>query len=323
VGVVRRRRLRIWALFALLGLAAAGGYVLLILAATDEEVVPEPAASRWSLIEDHAALVRSSTARREAVLDEVEQLGADTVRVLARWHEIAPGHRSAMKPAFDSSDPASYPGFAPYDDLVRRAADHGLRVLITLAPDAPRWATEGKRPYNSENVNFRPSAREFGDFAAAVAERYSGDYGGLPAVRWFSIWNEPNHELFLKPTSDSPEVYRDLVTAALPRIRSNASPDASVLIGETASVGLSDRVMGPATFVRRWLCLDERFRPLRGAASQRKGCRSFRGHLADGYAHHPYGPPQQVVNRGDVVNLLAIRRLGRYLDRAADAARSR
>jgi hypothetical protein len=86
---------------------------------------------------------------------------------------------------------------------VRRAAAHGFRVLITLAPDAPRWATEERRPVTSETVNLRPNAREFGDFAAAVARRYSGGYRGLPAVRWFSIWNEPNHELFLKPTPDA------------------------------------------------------------------------------------------------------------------------
>ena len=321
MNVARRRRLRIRGLFVLLGLIAAGAALLLLLRATDDNLVPEPGASRWSLIEDHALMVTSGADTREKTLDEIEDLGADTIRVLVRWNEIAPNPRSADRPSFDASDPAAYPGFGPYDDLMRRAAAHGLRVLITLAPDAPSWATEGERPTTPEEVNFRPSAREFGDFAAAVARRYSGDYRGLPGVRWFSIWNEPNHELFLKPTSDSPEIYRDLVTAALPRIRANAAGEARVLVGETAAVGRVGKVMGPATFVRRWLCLDEQFRPLTGAASERKGCAGFRGHDVDGFAHHPYGPAQRVVQKGDVLNLLAIRRLGAYLDRAAQAGR--
>jgi Cellulase (glycosyl hydrolase family 5) len=321
MNVARRRRLRIRGLFVLLAVTAAGVAAVLLLRATDGNLLPEPGATRWSLIEDHALMVTSGDATREKTLDEVNELGADTIRVLARWNEIAPDPRSANRPSFDASDPAAYPGFGPYDDLVRRANAHGLRVLMTLAPDAPSWATESKRPATPEFVNFRPSAREFGDFAAAVARRYSGDYNGLPGVRWFSIWNEPNHELFLKPTSDSPEIYRDLVTAALPRIRDNASGKARVLVGETAPAGRAGKVMGPATFVRRWMCLDEQFQPLTGAAAERKGCSGFNPLDVDGFAHHPYGPAQRVVRKGDVVNLLAIRRLGAYLDQAAQAGR--
>src|SRR4029453_6209793 len=93
------------------------------------------------------------------------------------------------------------------------------------------------------------------------------------------------------------------------------------LIGDTAAVGHPGSVMGPATFVRRLLCLDESFRPLTGAASTRKGCAGFKGFDVDGFAHHPYGPAQRVVRKGDVINLLAIRRLGNYLDLAAKAGR--
>jgi Cellulase (glycosyl hydrolase family 5) len=321
MNVARRRRLRIRGLMALLALILAGAVAIVLLKATDENLLPEPSASRWSLIEDHALMVTGGEAKREAALDEIDELGADTIRVLARWNEIAPNPRSADRPDFDASDPAAYPGFGPYDDLMRRAEQHGLRVVITLAPDTPSWATEEERPATPETVNFRPSAREFGDFAAAVARRYSGDFRGLPGARWFSIWNEPNHELFLKPTSDSPEIYRDLVSAALPRIRANAASEARVLVGETAPSGRAGKVMGPARFVRRWLCLDEQFKPLASAAAERKGCAGFSDQDVDGFAHHPYGPAQRVVKKGDVVNLLAIRRLGAYLDRAAQAGR--
>jgi hypothetical protein len=94
-----------------------------------------------------------------------------------------------------------------------------------------------------------------------------------------------------------------------------------VLIGETAAVGAADRVMGPATFLRRLLCLDEDFRALSGPAASTAGCEGFEGFDVDGFAHHPYGPAQRVITKGDVINLLAIRRLGHYLDQAAEDGR--
>jgi hypothetical protein len=126
---------------------------------------------------------------------------------------------------------------------------------------------------------------------------------------------EPNHVLFLKPQRESPRLYRELVASALPRIRENA-PDANVLVGETAPVGKPGTTIGPSEFLRRWLCLDEAFAPTAG-----EGCDSIERLEVDGFAHHPYGPTQRVPAKKDIVSLLAIRRLGRYLDRAAAAGR--
>jgi hypothetical protein len=304
---------RALALLLVLGAAAALVAVLLI------ERGSESAAgrSRWSIFEDNAALIRSGPTRRERVLRELKSLGADTIRVLAKWNEIAPASQSARRPAFDASDPGAYPGFAPYDDLVRRAHALGFRILMVLAPDAPRWATAGHPPLSFETVNFEPDAPEFGRFAAAVARRYSGHYHGLPAVRNFSIWNEPNHELFLKPIARSPEVYRALVRAALPAVRANGASDVQVFVGETAPAERAGTSMGPLRFLRRWLCLDARFEPTETAP----GCVGFERLDVDGFAHHPYGRALRVTTTADVVNLLAIRRLGADLDRAAKAGR--
>jgi hypothetical protein len=307
-------------LVAIVLLAVASAALILVF--EDKEDVVEPSDSaRWSVFEDHTALIRSDSKHRRAVLRELRELGADTLRVEVKWNEVAPRPGAAERPRFDATDPAAYPGFAPYDDLVRRARREGFRVLLTLAPEAPRWASEGRRPITAESVNFRPDAREFGSFAGAVARRYSGGFRGLPAVHHFSIWNEPNHQQFLKPSSESPRIYRALVTAAMPRLRAEAAEDSKVLVGETAPVGRPGTVMGPIRFLRRWLCLDAAFRPLAGAAEAREGCTGYRGVVADGFAHHPYGPAERVFPRRDVINLLAIQRLGGYLDRAAQAGR--
>ena len=37
-----------------------------------------------------------------------------------------------------------------------------------------------------------PNAREFGEFAKAIARRFGGGFDGLPRVRYWQVWNEPN-----------------------------------------------------------------------------------------------------------------------------------
>ena len=278
----------------------------------------EPTArAPWSIIEDHTPLIRSGEQRREQTLRDMRRLGADTLRVGLKWSEVAPAPDSRRRPSFDAGDPAGYPGFGPYDDVVRRAQDMGFRVLLDLGPDAPRWATSDGAELGPATGNREPDPREYARFAAAVGRRYSGDFKGLPAVEWYSLWNEPNHHFFLKPNEDAPRIYREMVAAALPALRGAAAEDAKVLVGETAPIRRPGAVLGPRDFVRRWLCLDERFQPTPGE----RGCRGFRGFDVDGYAHHPYGPTSKTQENADIVSMLVIRRLGRYLDRAAVAGR--
>jgi hypothetical protein len=146
----------------------------------------DPENAQWSVFEDHDALIRESVPRRESVLEELRRLGVDTLRVGVKWNETAPRPLARERPSFDATDPADYPGFEPYDDLVRRATAKGLRIVMYLAPDTPRWATADRRPVTGFTVNRRPDAREFAAYAGAVAKRYSGEYEGLPRVEWFS-----------------------------------------------------------------------------------------------------------------------------------------
>jgi hypothetical protein len=280
---------------------------------------PSEASSRapWSIVEDHTPLIRSGAERREQTLRDLRRLGADTLRLGVKWSEVAPAARSTRRPAFDATDPAGYPGFGPYDDLVRRAQDLGFRVLLDLGPDAPRWATSDGAALGPKTGNKEPDAREYARFVAAAAHRYSGDFEDLPRVEWYSLWNEPNHHFFLKPNADAPRIYRRMVTAALPAFREAAGDDAKVLVGETAPIRRPGTVLGPRDFLRRWLCLDEEFRH----TPDEPGCRGFRGFDVDGYAHHPYGPTSKTPEHADIVSMLVIRRLGRYLDRAAAAGR--
>jgi hypothetical protein len=271
--------------------------------------------SQWSMVEDHPKLVRSGPDVRAATLDELRALGADTLRIEVKWSEVAPDPAANSKPDFDATDPGAYPGFEPYDDLVVKATAKGLRVLITLAPDAPDWATAGGR-----GGNYKVDSRDFADFARAAGKRYSGIYGGLPKVGYWSIWNEPNHIFFIKPRSQAPRVYRRLVQRGLPALKA-AVPGARVFVGELAPVGTATKVIGPLRFLQQWLCVDKSYKRLRGRVARVQGCNGFRRVSANGFAHHPYGPSGTVYRGRDIVNMVGIRRLASALDKSARAGR--
>jgi hypothetical protein len=284
-------------------------------------LLPAPASasrSMWSVFEDHNALVRTTPAKRQQALEQIRlHMGADTLRVEVKWNEIAPLPSQRSKPAFDATNPAAYPGFFPYDDLIVRARALGLRIIVTITGDAPRWATAGGRGRSFATANYKVNSADYARFAGAVARRYSGRFGGLPAVRYFTIWNEPNHRNFLKPSSQSPRLYRNLVDAALPVVRRNGPSGLRIFVGELAPVGRAPVAMGPKEFLRKWLCLNRRLR----RTSSGSGCRRFKRIKADGFAHHPYGPTARVPRGRDVINMLAIRTLATYLDRARSARR--
>jgi hypothetical protein len=284
---------------------AAAALTLVALVAALALASPAAASrSQWAIFEDHVFLVRSGPAARTQTLDEIDKLGADTLRIEVKWSEVAPSPGAKSKPSFAATDPAAYPGFEPYDDLVRQAFARGFRILITLAPDAPDWATASGR-----GGNYKVDSSDFAEFARAVGRRYSGIFGGLPAVKYFSIWNEPNHIFFLKPRSQAPRVYRRLVERGVPALR------------ELAPVGTATKVLGPKRFIQGWLCLDKRFKRLRGRAARAAGCNGFKKVKANGFAHHPYGPTGLVPSNRDIINISVIRRLATVLDKAARAGR--
>jgi hypothetical protein len=288
--------------------ALAVAVLALVLFATDQARASK---TQWSMFEDHPTLVRSGPVVREQTLNTIQALGADTLRVEVKWAEVVPNPGSKKKPKFNATDPGAYPGFAPYDDLIARAAGRGLRVMLTLAPDAPRWATARAR-----GRNYKISSTEFAAFARAVGRRYSGIYAGLPAIRYWSIWNEPNHVFFVSPRAQAPSIYRAMVARGVPALRATAPKGSKIFVGELAPVGTATKVIGPLRFLQQWLCLNKSFR--RGGG---RGCKRFKKVKANGFAHHPYGPTTTVPKKRDIINMLVIRRLGSALDKAARAGR--
>jgi len=172
------------------------------------------------------------------VLDRAAATGISLIRTTADWRAIAP-NRPAQPT--DSFDPAY--NFVDLDDLVRRAEQRGVETLITIW-GTPKWANGGKTP----NVAPR-NLNDLRDFARAIADRYSGRHAGYPYVGRWSVWNEPNLDLFLKPQYDAkgrivgPRLYAKLYAAAYSGIKAG-NARALVAIGETSARGRDRKTAG-------------------------------------------------------------------------------
>ena len=272
-----------------------------------------PAAARADshqrvLFEAPRELRSDDAALRARTLTEIADLGANWLRVVLYWRDVAPGSDARARPQFDERAPSSY-DWTRYDRMLREADAGHFRVLVTISGPVPRWATRGSRDHVT-----RPSATRFGRFTEAVARRY-GDIADA-----FAIWNEPNHPAFLKPQwtgrrghrrATSATLYRRLFQKGAAGLARGGAGRTPVLFGETAPRGTS-HVVAPITFLRTALCLSTTWH-------KRSSCHRL---AADGYAHHAYttrsGPYFVPRGRNDVT-IGVLHRLNSALARAGRA----
>lgn len=229
-----------------------------------------PAKSRASrgmelaLQDDATFLVGGKRVPREKAFTYARQLGVTRLRVNVLWaYTMPPGFYEARR------KPKSIPYlFNQIDDLVDEAADHGIRVHLSLTGPAPRWA----RPKPSINQAwYKPNTREFAKWVAIVAKHFAG------RVDRYSIWNEPNWRTWLGPLKSAPALYRSLYVGGYTAIK-KADPRAKVLFGETSPTGRPGLSTAPLAFLRKVACVNSKYKRV-GHCPRLK---------ADGYAHHPY-----------------------------------
>jgi hypothetical protein len=177
---------------------------------------------------------------------QLKSMGVGIVRFTLRWNEVAP------KPPANARNPGdpAYK-FAAYDAIFGALKAAKIPVVVTIW-GSPRWTNGGRAP------NWAPrSASSIAGFAYAAQLRY-------PWIHDWTIWNEPNKPIFLRPTS--PVVYTArLLNPAYGALHS-ASRAAKVAGGVTGPRAGSGGV-SPITWIRAM-----------GAAHAR----------LDVYAHNPY-----------------------------------
>lgn len=318
--------------------------------------------AQTSIMMDDDLLVYRDDSTAARALTQMKSLGVDTVRVTVLWKTVAEHTRftkaelsklsGRLKSAaqrqtrrFRAANPRTYPtrNWDRYDNLLKSAADRGIRVYFNVTGPGPSWAMrKPPKRYRSLRNQWKPRPSAFKQFVQAVGRRYDGTYrdengsrGVLPRVRFWSLWNEPNQAGWLAPQWErrngaivpaSPALYRKLhqygyrgLVASGHRVDTDV-----ILMGETAPLGSSSRSakapMRPGFFLREVACIQPDGTPYSGAAAAARDCGDFAARgplLANGYAHHPYTKnvsPIVVDPNPDALTMANISNLGTLLD---------
>jgi hypothetical protein len=160
---------------------------------------------------------------------QLKSMGVGIVRFTLRWDQVAP-----TRPANARNPGDKAYKFAPFDEIFAALKAEKIPVVVTIW-GSPRWTNGGRAP------NWAPtSASSIASFAYAAQLRY-------PWIHDWTIWNEPNKPIFLRPTS--PVVYTArLLNPAYGALHS-ASRSAKVAGGVTAPRAGSGGV-SPVTWIR-------------------------------------------------------------------------
>jgi Cellulase (glycosyl hydrolase family 5) len=174
--------------------------------------------------------------QRNLWLDRTVDAGAGIIRLAVEW----PGVVTATKPPDPTNPGSTSYDFAGLDAAVTAAESHGLKVLLSIN-HTPTWAEGPNRPSSAAAGTWEPNPSDLGDFAQALASRYSGNFMGLPAVQAIEVWDEPNSGDWLNPqftgkSFTGADIYRNMLNAAYKSIKSVTSK-IQVVVGGTDPYG--------------------------------------------------------------------------------------
>jgi len=227
------------------------------------------------------------------IFERMHGAGATAVRMDLSWYTIAP---KTLPDAFDPTNPAD-PAYdwSSLDARIEAAFARGLEPFLVVN-DAPVWAR-----LDNKEAGAPPNAEDLGKFMQAAAERYSGSFEGLPRIRYWQIWIEPNVNKFFRHQFEggkllAPTRYAAMVNAAAAAIHA-VHADNKVIAGGFSPFTVTrgdTRAITPMTFMEDMLCMTPAGKP-------KAGC-DRRVHF-DIWSHHPFtsgGPTHKAYHKGDV-----------------------
>ena len=227
------------------------------------------------------------------VFERMHGAGATLVRMDLSWFTIAPKERPAGFEPTNPSDPAY--DWSGLDARVEAAFAHGLEPYLAVN-DSPVWAR-----LDDQGPTAPPSAADLGKFMRAAAERYSGSYQGLPRIRYWQVWIEPNVNKFFGHQFEHGKLLAPIRYAAMVNAASDAvhavHPDNKVIAGGLSPFTVTrgeTRAITPMTFMESMLCMKPNGKPLAGCSRRVR---------FDIWSHHPFtsgGPTHKAFHKGDI-----------------------
>ncbi|VAW31710.1 hypothetical protein MNBD_CHLOROFLEXI01-5304 [hydrothermal vent metagenome] len=179
--------------------------------------------------------------KRAISLQMAQQAGFRFIRQEFVWEDIEIHGKGDFE---DRRHEPARSAWEKYDNIVDLAESYDIEIIARLS-NPPAWSRKLSVDVTG-SVAPPDNYDDFGDFAAAVAERYNG------RIRYYQLWNEPNgNEEWGKNQPVSPEQYTDLLCNAYRRIKA-VDPSAVVLAGAlTPTVAINDSNMNDLIFLER------------------------------------------------------------------------
>jgi hypothetical protein len=198
----------------------------------------------------------SNVYSNEAVaFTHVRETGSTMTLSALRWKVIAPTEKPANWNPEDPADPHYNWDFI--DKWVTRAVAAGLSPVLQVR-SAPSWAERCVPDPDLESV-CNPDPAALAAFTRAAVRRFSGNFQGLPRVRFWEGLNEPNLVLYFEPQYEgdvpvSPDLYRTLLNTFYATVKS-VDPTNLVLAPGLGPAAVPPFTMGPMRFTRLLLCM--------------------------------------------------------------------
>ncbi|MGU3292435.1 cellulase family glycosylhydrolase [Williamsia sp. M5A3_1d] len=189
-------------------------------------------------------------------LDKLQSIGVNDVRLFIPWADV-----ETSKGQYD---------WTKIDKIMDAAKKRDMGVIATIT-HSPNWAVAGQT--YPARISPPDNPADYGDFAAAVTNRYKGTVSG------YEIWNDTNSGFVYGGKAD-PQGYTALLQNAYEKIKS-VDPSVTVIAGVFGAVPTSSTDLNAPTF------LDQMY------ANNAKG-------YFDAISYHPYQYTTPYSQGGDL-----------------------